>query len=190
MPRLATNTEPLTFEQYLKLEEQQNTRHEFVDGFMFGMAGATKDHNLIASNIHAKARIAARAKPNCAAYMENVKLRTPDGIGYYPDVIVSCDDNPKDLLIHKPCLIVEVLSDSTEDIDRGEKWFNYQKASSLQMYVLVRQDKKFLEVFKRNPDNTWQYTILEDTGTLAFACLDFAMTLEEIYEDVVIEAKT
>ena len=77
MPRVATNTEPLTFEQYLKLEEQQEIRHEFVDGFMFAVAGGTKIHNLIASNIHAKARIAARAKPNCAAYLENVKLRTP-----------------------------------------------------------------------------------------------------------------
>ena len=60
MPRVATNTEPLTFEQYLELEEHELTRHEFVDGFMFAMAGATKFHNLIASNIHARARIAVR----------------------------------------------------------------------------------------------------------------------------------
>ena len=184
MPRVATNTEPLTFEAYLELEEQQTVRHEFVDGFMFAMAGATKFHNLIASNIHAKARIAARAKANCAAYMENVKLRTPNGIGYYPDVVVSCDDDIKELVIHKPCLIVEVLSSSTEDIDRGEKWLNYQKALSLKMYVLVRQDKKFLEIYKRNPDDTWQYSTLEEDGIIEFSCLDFVLTLEEIYEDV------
>jgi Uma2 family endonuclease len=184
MPRVAINTEPLTFEAYLELEESQVTRHEFVDGFMFAMAGATKFHNVIAGNIYAKARIAARAKANCAAYMENVKLRTPNGIGYYPDVVVTCNDDINDLVIHKPCLIVEVLSNSTEDIDRGEKWLNYQKASSLKMYVLVSQDKKFLEIYKRNSDDTWQYSTLEESGQLEFSCLDFTMTLEEIFEDV------
>ncbi len=187
MPRVATNTEQLTFEQYLKLEEQQEIRHEFVDGFMFAMAGGTKAHNTIAGNIYAKARIAARAKPNCGAYMENVKLRTKNGVGYYPDVVVSCDDDVDDLLIHNPCLIVEVLSSSTEDLDRSEKWLNYQKSISLQMYVLINQNKKFLEMFKRNLDGTWQYAILEESGTLEFRCLDFAMTLEEIYEDVKLE---
>jgi Uma2 family endonuclease len=151
---------------------------------MFAMAGATKFHNLIASNIHAKARIAVRAIANCAAYMENVKLRTPNGVGYYPDVVVTCDDDIADLLIYNPCLIVEVLSSSTEDIDRGEKLFNYQKFSSLKMYVLVRQDKKFLEIYKRNLDDKWEYSILEENGSLEFSCAGFSMTLEEIYEDV------
>lgn len=184
MPRVATNTEPLTFEQYLQLEETATTRHEFVDGFMFAMAGGTKPHNNITGNIFIKAKLAARAKANCTAYMENVKVRTPSGIGYYPDVVLTCNDDVTDLLIYNPCLIVEVLSSSTEDIDRGEKLFNYQKCSSLKMYVLVRQDKKFLEVYKRNADDTWQYIKLEERGTLEFSCADFSMTLDEIYEDV------
>jgi Uma2 family endonuclease len=188
MPRLATNTEPLTFEQYLKLEEAAITRHEFVDGFMFAMAGATKFHNVIAGNIFIRAKLAARASKNCAAYMENVKVRTPSGIGYYPDVVVTCDDDVNDLLIYNPCLIVEVLSSSTEDIDRSEKLFNYRKFSSLKMYALVRQDKKFLEVYKRNADDTWQYSILEEVGSLEFSCADFSMTLEKIYEDVIFES--
>lgn len=184
MPRVATNTEPLTFEQYLQLEETATTRHEFVDGFMFAMAGGTKPHNNITGNIFIKAKLAARAKANCTAYMENVKVRTPSGIGYYPDVVLTCNDDVTDLLIYNPCLIVEVLSNSTEDIDRGEKLFNYQKCSSLKMYVLVRQDKKFLEVYKRNADDTWQYIKLEESGILEFSCADFSMTLDEIYEDV------
>ncbi len=184
MPRVATNTEPLTFEQYLKLEERQVTRHEFVDGFMFAMAGGTKFHNNIAGNIFMKAKLAARAVANCSAYMENVKVRTPSGIGYYPDVVVTCNDDVTDLLIYNPCLIIEVLSSSTEDIDRGEKLFNYQKCLSLKMYVLVRQDKKFLEIYKRNLDGKWEYSILEEHGTLEFSCADFSMTVEEIYEDV------
>jgi Uma2 family endonuclease len=189
MPRVAINTEPLTFEQYLKLEEQHEIRHEFVDGFMFAMAGGSDEHNLISLNIASAARAATRAT-NCRAYHTDMKLRTPNGISYYPDVVITCDDDDKGKFVKQsPCLIVEVLSPSTEDIDRGEKWLNYQKSSSLKMYVLVRQDKKFLETYKRNADGTWQYTILEETGTLEFRCLDFAMTLEEIYEDVKLEEK-
>ena len=188
MPRTAINTEPLTFEQYLTLEERQELRHEFVDGFMFAMAGATKRHNRIASNIHTKATIASRVKPECSAYIENVKLRTPNGVGYYPDVVLTCDDDIDDQFINSPCFIVEVLSPSTEDIDRGEKWLNYQKAKSLKMYVLVRQDQKFLEVYKRNSDHTWQYSILEEEGSLEFECVSLSMTLEEIYQDVPLEA--
>jgi Uma2 family endonuclease len=187
MPRVATNTKPLTFEEYLRLEESHEIRHEFVDGFMFAMAGASDEHNLISLNIATQARAATR-NTNCRAYHTDMKLRTPNGIGYYPDVFITCDDNDKGKKVKQsPCLIIEVLSPSTEDIDRGEKWLNYQKSSSLKMYVLVRQDQKFLETYKRNPDGTWQYTILEENGTLEFSCVDFSMTLEEIYEDVILE---
>ena len=184
MPRVATNTEILTFEAYLELEEKNITRHEFVNGYMFAMAGATKFHNIIVGNIYAKARIAARAKANCGAYMENVKLRLPNGTGYYPDILVSCEDDITELVVRHPCLIVEVLSDSTADLDRDEKWLNYQTFPSLKMYVLVRQDKKLLESYKRNLDGTWQYSKLEQSGKLEFSCLDFSMTLEEIFLDV------
>ncbi len=190
MPRVATNTKPLTFEEYLELEEHQEIRHEFVDGFMFAMAGASDEHNLISLNIATAARAATRGT-TCRAYHTDMKLQTPNGIGYYPDVFITCDDDDKGKKVKQsPCLIIEVLSPSTEDIDRGEKWLNYQKSSSLKMYVLVRQDQKFLETYKRNPDGTWQYAILEENGRLEFSCVDFSMTLEEIYEDVIFETNS
>ncbi len=108
-------TNPRSFE----LEAIQEIRHEFVDGFMFAMAGSTKQHNLIVSNIHARTRIAARATQNCAAYFEEVKVRVPSGHSYYPDIVITCDNDSNDLIIHQPCLIVEVLSESTADIDHG-----------------------------------------------------------------------
>ncbi len=187
MPRVTTNTKSFTFEEYLELEQQHEIRHEFVDGFMFAMAGASDEHNLISLNIAAAARAATR-NTNCRAYHTDMKLKTPNGIGYYPDVFITCDDDDKGQKVKQsPCLIIEVLSPSTEDIDRGEKWLNYQKASSLKMFILVRQNQKFLEIYKRNPDGTWQYTVLEENGTLEFACANFSMTLEEIYEDVIFE---
>jgi Uma2 family endonuclease len=187
MPRVAVNEQVLTFDQYLEIEASAETRHEFVDGFMFAMAGSTKSHNLIASNIHSRLRAASK-KTSCRAYMENVKLRTPDGIGYYPDVILTCDDDITDLVIRTPCLILEVLSKSTSEVDHTEKWLNYQRIPSLNMYVMVAQDRRFLEVYTRQTDGSWRYETLEDAGTLKFACVNASMTLDDVYEDVIFTA--
>jgi Uma2 family endonuclease len=184
MPRVTSVLEAMTFEEYLALEQKLETRHEFVDGYLFEMPGTTKVHNIIIGNIFATARAAVRQKANCAVYIEAVRLRTPNEIGYYPDLVIACDDDPNQYFVRCPCLIVEVLSDSTEDIDRGEKWRNYQKFSSLQMYVLVSQKRRYVEIFKRNPDGTWLYSTLEDEGKVQFLYADFSMTLDDIYLDV------
>lgn len=184
MSRVAVNEQVLTFDQYLEIEAQAETRHEFVDGFMFAMAGATKLHNLITSNIHSHLRAASKSTA-CRTYMENVKLRTPDGIGYYPDVILTCDDDITDLVIRTPCLLVEVLSESTAQVDHTEKWLNYQRIPSLNMYVMIAQDRRFLEVYTRQVDGSWRYETLENTGLLKFACVNASMTLDDVYEDVI-----
>jgi Uma2 family endonuclease len=184
MSRVAINEHVLTFDQYLEVEASAETRHEFVDGFMFAMAGGTKLHNLIASNIHSRLRAASRSTA-CRAYMENVKLRTPEGFGYYPDVILACNDDIMDLVIRTPCLIVEVLSESTSQVDHTEKWLNYQRIPGLDMYVMVAQDRRFLEVYTRQTDGSWRYETLEDAGTLKFACVNASMTLDDVYEDVI-----
>jgi Uma2 family endonuclease len=184
MSRVAINEHVLTFDQYLEVEASAETRHEFVDGFMFAMAGGTKLHNLIASNIHSRLRAASRSTA-CRAYMENVKLRTPEGFGYYPDVILACNDDIMDLVIRTPYLMVEVLSESTLQVDHTEKWLNYQRIPGLDMYVMVAQDRRFLEVYTRQTDGSWRYETLEDAGTLKFACVNASMTLDDVYEDVI-----
>ena len=179
----------LSFEEYLVLEESSPTRHEFVDGFMFAMAGGTDNHNQIAVNILTQARLKARAS-SCRAYASDMKVRTPDGAGYYPDVFVSCDEpNDGSQAKYNPCFIVEVLSPSTEAFDRGEKFLRYLQIPSLQTYVLVSQDRKMIEVYRRMPDdsqpeNTWRYEKIQDDGTLELPCINLSMTLEEVYEDV------
>ncbi len=184
MSRVAVNEHVLTFDQYLEIEVSAETRLEFVDGFMFAMVGGTKLHNLITSNIHSRLRAASKST-TCRAYMENVKLRTAEGIGYYPDVILACNDDIMDLVIRTPCLIVEVLSESTSQVDHTEKWLNYQRIPSLNMYVMVAQDRRFLEVYTRQADGSWRYETLEDAGTLKFACVNASMTLDDVYEDVI-----
>jgi Uma2 family endonuclease len=137
-------------------EKTAETKHEFVDGFVFVVADANNAHNLIAGNVFFGAKSGAR-KTDCRVYSSDMKLRTPepDGKGYYPDVLVTCDKDDFDNDIKTTaCFIVEVLSKSTEDIDRGEKWQNYQKLKSLQAYMLVSQKQKFVEVYQKMADGS------------------------------------
>ncbi len=177
----------LSFEEYLELEERSGTRHEFVDGFMFAMAGGTTQHNQISNNINIRAALAARGS-SCRVYIADVKVRTPDGTGFYPDVFVICDEDDEDSqdnrVKRRPCFIVEVLSASTEAFDRGEKFLQYLQIPSLQAYVLVSQDRKLIEVYRRMPYETWRYEKIQETGTLELPCINLTMTLEDIYEDV------
>jgi Uma2 family endonuclease len=180
----ASNEQPLNFAEYLLIEEHHHTRHEYVDGFMFAMAGASNRHNVIAGNIFAYLRSAARGS-DCQAYMSDMKLRTPNDVGYYPDVMLSCDSGEREANIKRqPCLIVEVLSKSTETLDHTEKWLNYQKIERLQLYLMVHQDHPAIESYQRQHDGSWRYQKLEDTGHIIFPCLEATMTLAEIYEDV------
>ena len=174
----------LSFGEYLELEERSGTRHEFVDGFMFAMAGATDNHNQIALNISTQARLKSQAS-TCLAYAFDMKVRTLDGTGYHPDVFVTCNEpNDGSKVKYNPCFIVEVLSPSTEAFDRGEKQLRYRQISSLQAYVLVTQHRKLIEVYRRLADGTWRYETLEETGMLELPCINCSMTLEDVYEDV------
>ena len=191
MPRILANPKRMTFEEYLEFEKQAEIKHEFVDGFIFAMAGANNTHNMISGNAFVIAKLAAKAS-QCRAYMNDMKLRTPepDGHGYYPDVFVTCDlDDLNTDLKTTACFILEVLSASTEDIDRGEKWQNYRKLPSLQAYILVSQTQKYVEVYRRMPDGSWRYEVLENEGVLELPCVNTSITLEEIYEDVDLSKK-
>jgi Uma2 family endonuclease len=116
---------PLSLEDYLDFEEQSATRHEFVAGQIHALAGASRRHNRIAGNIFARLLAAARGTP-CRVYMSDVKLKVADDVVYYPDVMVACGppgEHPH--LETEPCVVVEVLSPGTEQIDRREKLLAY-----------------------------------------------------------------
>ena len=182
MPR-SNPVQRATFDEFLKLEEQSSVRHEFVDGFMFAMAGGTDWHNRIAGNIYARVLIHSE-DTECNRFMNDMLIRTPDDIGYYPDVFVTCEESTDGSRVkRKPCFVIEVLSDSTEAIDRGEKLHNYRKIPSLQAYILVSQDRKLIEVFRRLPDQTWRYETLED-GALELPCVGLMLPLDDAYRGV------
>ena len=180
MPR-ATDAQQMTAAEYLDFEKKAQVKHEYVDGFVFAMAGAGNAHNLIALNIGALLRPATRGTM-CRAYLSDMKLAVSDDTYYYPDVFVTCDDLDANIK-QNACFVIEVLSDSTSDIDRGEKLRNYRKLPSLKAYILVSQKNKLVEVYRRLDDGSWRHEIIED-GAIELPCLSLELSLEDIYEDV------
>ncbi|ADD28617.1 Uma2 family endonuclease [Meiothermus ruber] len=169
----------VSVEEFLAFEATSSERHEYAHGQVFAMAGSSERHNRLAFEL-AMAIAQNSRDTGCRVLMSDVKVQTPTGAIYYPDVMVVCDasdDHP--YIKRSPCLIVEVLSDSTLDIDRGEKWLNYQTLPSLQMYVLLEQDTMRAEVFRRM-EGGWFYERIE-SGSLKLPCVNLEIALEDIY---------
>ena len=129
----------LTSEQYLQMEEHSIVKHEYVDGQILAMAGASDAHVTIAGNLFTLLRSHVRGS-GCRVYISDMKARIESlNRFYYPDVMVTCDPNDQETPTYKrfPILIVEVLSESTEAFDRGDKFADYQEITSLHEYVLA-----------------------------------------------------
>jgi Uma2 family endonuclease len=181
MSRLAPIQTNLAFEAFLEQEKHSQERHEFVDGNLFLMPGASKRHSRIIRKImqHATAPADARGYD---LFSTDTLVRTPDDIGYYPDIFLVCDPTDDHPYISRlPNLIIEVLSDSTEAIDRGEKWRNYQRIPSLERYILLSQHNIYGEVFIRQADSAWRYESLGADALLHLPMLDLALPLRDIY---------
>jgi len=177
----------IPIQEYLEGEQLSEIRHEYLAGQVYAMAGAGEKHNLIAGNLFFHLRAAARGK-ECKVFISDMKVRVEHNDAfYYPDVMVTCDpQDTEPLYKHLPCLIVEVLSSTTESIDRREKLIAYRTLPSLRYYLLVSQDKRQVEFFTRAPDNCWLTAIVKNTGTIEILCDSFeaVFSLDDIYEDV------
>lgn len=184
-----TDKKYYTLEEYLAWEEHNEIRHEFYQGEVFAMAGTTIQHNLIVDNV--KDKIKQNFQPKgCIVLTESVKLEVIKNVYYpYPDVMLTCHtlDKKSDYIIKFPSLIVEVLSKSTSDYDRGFKWHQYKKMPSLQHYLLVSQYEMLVELYSRNDtSDIWTYQVFENqTDEIYFNHLDFKMPVQTIYQDIV-----
>ena len=181
----------LTPDDYLQLEAQSDTKHEYIDGEVYAMAGASDRHVTIALNLATLLRSHIRGT-NCRAYISDMKVRLEarDRF-YYPDVMITCDTRDQETPNYKrfPKLIVEVLSQSTEAFDRGDKFVDYQTLESLEEYVLINTHCQRLDCFRRNKAGLWvlqSYTPEADSFLLE--SIDFSNTLSALYEDVTFEA--
>ena len=151
----------LTSEQYLFQERQAEIKSEYLDGEIFAMAGASREHNQISVNLVRVLGNQLLDKP-CSVYSSDMKVRIEKARKYtYPDLVIACqterfEDEHQDVLLN-PVVIVEILSDSTEAYDRGRKFLHYQLLDSLIDYLLVSQDAPRIERFTRRQDGTWLY---------------------------------
>lgn len=174
-------------EEYFEMEDSSEIRHEFYNGEVFAMAGGSLNHNRIIQNVSFSLR---KSKRNiCDVFTENVKLELKKGVYYvYPDVMLTC--NPFDLrqekFISHPNLIVEVLSDSTENYDRKHKLKRYKEISSVQYYMLVSQNEADVELYSRMNEFQWKYEQFTDLKQIIdFDKLGIQMSLSEIYENII-----
>lgn len=169
---------------YLTGEQQATERHEYVNGRVYAMAGASKRHNRIAMNCVVQMTLAARNSP-CTVYASDIKVHaTKHHSYYYPDVVVGCEsDETSDYVLEKPCLIVEVSSDSTLRKDYLEKSLAYQAMPSLKAYLIVAQDKVQVDMLVRDVEGAWelqQFNELE--AELSLPCPSLSLSVASIYE--------
>lgn len=170
-------------EEYLAAESASPMRSEYVNGQVFAMTGGTLRHNTIAGNVLVALRQHLKGAP-CSVFMGDVKLRVAqDNAFYYPDVMVICDTTlPGDAqVVETPVLIVEVLSATTEAIDRREKLLSYRRLPSLKEYVLVAQDTCRVEIYRREGD-AWRWIAIEAADReVEFASVNVTLPLAELY---------
>ncbi|MEB3310737.1 MAG: Uma2 family endonuclease [Snowella sp.] len=177
----------LTPEEYLKLEETSPIKHEYIDGQAYAMAGITDNHNTIAGNLYTLIRTHLRGS-DCRVYFADIKAKLEKrNRFYYPDLLVTCDPKDRETNTYKrfPKLIVEVLSDSTEAFDRGDKFNDYQSIDTLQEYILIDSKKQRLEIYQRDNKNQWRYQNHTPLNpNIYFQSLDLNLDLMALYEDV------
>jgi Uma2 family endonuclease len=187
-----------TVEEYLEMERASEVRHEYLDGEIFEMSGESLSHGRICTNLVAALATQLRGKP-CDVLSKDTKIqsgwlplprRMMKGLFSYPDVVIVCGqpqfhDEYQDILIN-PNVIIEVLSDATEKFDRGEKFQRYRAhLPTLTDYVLVAQDKPFIDHFSRSEGGAWMLVSPEGLeGSLHIASINCALPLAEIYDRV------
>ncbi|MBC6480588.1 MAG: Uma2 family endonuclease [Hormoscilla sp. GM7CHS1pb] len=178
----------LTPQEYLEWEVQQPLRYEYFNGEVFAMVGGTLPHADIALNLASLLREPLRGR--CKVRNSDAKVGiTDEGPFTYPDLSISCDERDRTArqFIRYPCVIIEVLSPSTEAYDRGGKFALYRRLSTLQEYVLVSSETKTVEIFRRDAVGEWRFIPYSEGDTIELMSLGITLSLNAIYEDVVLE---
>ncbi len=179
----------ITSEDYLERERKAETKSEYFRGEIFAMAGASTRHVLIVTNLVRELSQTLRQRP-CNVYSTDLRLKvSAAGLYTYPDVMVACGeekyaDEHADTLLN-PSLIVEVLSESTKNYDRGQKFENYRTLSSLMEYLTVGQDEAHVEQWIRQPDQRWLLTeYTSPAAAIPLQSLSVELQVRDIYEKV------
>ena len=182
----AIQSDYITVEDYLAAEEASEVRHEYLGGLVYAMAGETRGHNQIVGNLYSAIRLHLKGSP-CQLYMSDIRVNFDlrnDEYYYYPDIVVTCDKrDTHERFVNYPKLIIEILSESTERVDKREKFFAYTSIASLEEYVLVSQTSKEVTIFRR-AQNWKAETIAGVKAKLTLESLQVSLPLAAIYEGV------
>ena len=178
----------LSIEEYLAFERDSNVKHEYYLGEVFAMNGAGGRHNILFSNLFTLIGIHLRGKP-CRPYGSDMRVHIPENTLFtYPDISIFCGelktlDREEDSAIG-PTVLLEILSPSTKNYDRGEKFKLYRDIPSLREYILVDTESVRIEVFRMNASRHWEleeYKLLDETLTIH--AIDLSIPLRDIYSD-------
>ncbi|MGB3403972.1 MAG: Uma2 family endonuclease [Microcoleaceae cyanobacterium] len=181
------NNPYLSPEDYLAGEKISSIKHEYRNGFIHAMAGASNPHVLISLNLATLLRNHLRGT-GCLPFMSDTKVRIETANAYYyPDIVVSCnqqDTNSLEDFICFPQLIIEVLSPTTEAFDRGDKFADYRTLESLKEYILIRQDRISIECYRINSEGYWVLYPYHKEQEFELTSIDFRCSIASVYEDV------
>ena len=185
---LAKKTENKVSENdYLEGELISDIKHEYIDGIVYAMSGASKNHNRISQNISRElGNLFKQIQSSCEVFSSDMKIRESNNTVkyFYPDVLVTCDtdDNENEYYTNSPVIIFEVLSKSTRKYDLTDKKLYYFNIPILEEYVVIEQDFCRIEVFKKSEN--WRVTSYFLGDSIHFASLDIRLSVEDIYYQV------
>src|SRR2546421_3756307 len=178
----------MSVEEYLELDRNSlDTRYEYIDGYVYMLAGGTADHSTIGINVITLLHRLLHSS-SCRVYNSDLRVRLSKKRFVYPDVTVSCDprDRGKIDIVEYPSLIVEVLSPSTEGYDRGRKFSYYRACPVLQEYVLIDAQRQAVEVFRRETENLWTLHPFGPGDTIELTSIGVSFLIDAVYENVML----
>jgi Uma2 family endonuclease len=187
---IKNNSPKLTPEEYFRWEEQQLERHEYINGEVYAMSGGTVNHGRIAIKITSMLD-SHLEDSGCTTGNSDVRINILETTDYsYPDASVTCDDRDKTTTqyITYPCLIVEVLSDSTEAYDRGEKSYRYRRNTVLQDYLLVSSKSIAIDLYRKNDAGEWVIVNYRAGDLVELKSINLSFPIERVYRGIVFEA--
>ena len=181
-----------TVKDYLAYERANPQRHEYLNGQIYAMAGASANHNLITVNAYASLHSQLRKRP-CVVYPSDMRVKiSRTGLYTYPDISVVCgepqfEDEHRDTLLN-PLVIVAVLSPSTETCDRGKKFQHYRTLAALQEYLLIAQDGYRIEHYTRQADDRWLLAdVNQADAVLTLIAIKCSLAVADVYEKITFE---
>ena len=171
-------------EEYLAAEATSRIKHEYVDGRVYAMSGGTLDHSRIGRNVVTVLEAHVDGTP-CEALNSDIQVQVSETIYRYPDAVVTCDERDlqrgQSLQISHPKLIVEVLSESTEAVDRGRKFEEYRQIPQFEEYLLLDSERIAADRLRRAENNLWVFTSYAAGDTLTLESIGLTCPIEVVY---------